>query len=283
MMKFMLVTRRPDGGTLERFLYEWSILHVALMLTTPTVTRVFKRYVQHYGLWDVPEEDLLYPRAHEGWETMADHWVETYADLVESVTAPDYVERMQPHRFSSSSFIIMLADSATLFERPDFKSGGTKLVQLHKKAAGLSQADFDARFRDSRGPAMVAALKSHGLRKYVQNTPADLDPATFRGTLFERGSIGLYAGMEEIWLDGSADLKAIHADKPAMAAIRDSEKGLFEPGGSFSMIMLERVAFDFCTAEKHRPAAIHDPGSLEAALRAQEAIYKEALARQDPP
>src|SRR5262245_36620210 len=282
MMKFLLVSKRPDGGTLDRMFYEWAIIHVALMLTTPTVTRVFKRYVQHYGIWDVPESQLLYPRAPERWESMADHWVETYDDLVASVSSPDYVTRMQPHRFSSSEFVIMLGSSETIFEPPDFKSGGTKLILWHRKADGLSQEAFNTAFRERRGPVVAETLKKYGLRKYVQTVQLPLDPATFKGSLFERGSVGRYAGMEEIWLENTDDLGRLAADKNATAAIHATDAGLFAPGASFSIVMLERVAFDFVTKEKHRIAAVQDSASLEHALFAQEAIYKEALKRQTP-
>jgi hypothetical protein len=282
MMKFILVSRRPDGGTLDRTFYEWAVIHVALMLTTPTVTRVFKRYVQHYGIWDVPESQMLYPRAPERWETLADHWVETYDDLVASVTAPDYVTRMQPHRFTSSEFIIMLGESKTIYEKPDFKSGGTKLILWHRKADGLSQDAFNKAFHERRGPVVAETLKKFGLRKYVQTVPVGLDPALFKGTLFERGSVGRYAAIEEIWLESSDDLARLAADKAATAAIHATDAGLFAPGESFSLFMLERVAFDFVTKEKHRMASVQDAGSLEHALFAQEAIYKDALKRQTP-
>lgn len=282
MMKFILVSKRPDGGTLDRTFYEWAVIHVALMLTTPTVTRVFKRYVQHYGIWDVPDSQLLYPRAPERWETMADHWVETYDDLVASVSSPDYVTRMQPHKFTSSEFVIMLGSSETIFERPDFKSGGTKLVLWHRKADGLSQEEFNKRFHERRGPVVADALKKYGLRKYVQTVPLPLDPATFKGSLFERGSVGRYAGMEEIWLDSADDLARLAADKAAVNAIHATDAGLFAPGESFSILLLERVTFDFVTKEKHQLAAVQDPGSLEHALYGQESIYKEALKHQTP-
>jgi hypothetical protein len=281
MMKFLLVSRRPDGGSLDRMFYEWAVIHVALMLTTPIVTKVFRRYVQHYGLWDVPDGQLLYPRSPERWEMMADHWVDSYDDLLLSVKSPDYVERMQPHRFSSSSFIIMLGLPTVAYQRPDFRSGGHKLVQFHKKADGLSQDEFNRRFKEERGPAFVRALEGKGLRKYEQSVPADLDPKLFKGSLFERGSIGLYAGLEEVWIDSPDDLKRIQADTAAMQGVRGSE-AIFAPGGSFSMIMLERVGFDSVTAEKKPLAAIRNPDSLEASLFQWEKVYQEALRHQQP-
>lgn len=277
MMKFVIVSKRPDGGSYERLLYEWSVIHVALMLTTPTVPRVFKRYVQHYGLWDIPDSQLLYPRSPERWETMADHWFETFDDLVQSVAAPDYLARMTGHTFSSRSFVIMVGTSTTAFDRDDFLSGGIKLIQWHKRRDGLSAADFNRRFAAERGPALAAALKPHGLRRYVQTVPVTLDPTFFKGTLFDRAEVATYAGLEEIWLEDASNLAAIRTDAAALKAAEDSGADLFAPGESFSMVMLERVAFDFVTKERHRAAAVLDPGSLESTLLASEAIYREAL------
>jgi hypothetical protein len=280
MMKFIIVSKHADGGSYERMLYEWSVIHVALMLTTPTVTRVFKRYVQHYGLWDIPDGDLVYPRSPAGWETMAEHWIETFDDLVQSVTAPDYVARMHGHRFSSNEFIIMVGASTTIFDRDDFRSGGIKLLQWHKRREGLSREDFNRRLAAERGPALAAALKPHGLRRYVQTVPVDLDPTTFKGTFFDRAAVGTYAALEEIWLEDAKNLAAIRKDAAAVKAIQDSGADLFQPGESFSIVVLERVAFDFVTKERHRMAAVQDPGSLEASLYGSEAIYREALKHQ---
>ncbi len=48
MMKFMLAARRKPDETQEQYFYEWGIIHVALMITTPLIA-AFKRYVQHYS------------------------------------------------------------------------------------------------------------------------------------------------------------------------------------------------------------------------------------------
>src|ERR1039458_7189897 len=99
MLKFTLASRHMDEGTRERFFYEWSIIHVSLMLTSPSVMQLFKRYVQHFNIDGVSGDMLVYRFAKEQWESFAEHWVETYQDVIDSVHNPDYIARMQPHKF----------------------------------------------------------------------------------------------------------------------------------------------------------------------------------------
>ena len=48
MLKFMLASRSKPEHTKERYYFEWGIIHVALMVTTPTVVSTFRRYAQHF-------------------------------------------------------------------------------------------------------------------------------------------------------------------------------------------------------------------------------------------
>jgi hypothetical protein len=61
MMKFTLASRHKDDGTRERVFYEGSIIHVALMLTSPSVMKLFRRYVQHYNVLGVTNDMLVQP------------------------------------------------------------------------------------------------------------------------------------------------------------------------------------------------------------------------------
>jgi hypothetical protein len=61
MMKFTLASRHKDDGTRERFFYEWSIIHVGLMLTSPSVMKLFRRYVQHCNIAGVTNDVLVHP------------------------------------------------------------------------------------------------------------------------------------------------------------------------------------------------------------------------------
>lgn len=271
MYKFTLASRHMDEGTRERFFYEWSILHVSLMLTTPSVMQLFKRYVQHFDIPEVSEGMLVYPLSPERWESFAEHWVEGYQDVIDSVHNRDYVERMQPHRFGSHRFITSVSNFETICERDDFRSGGVKLIHFLKKDPAITQCEFTERLHTVRAPKLREAICNRGMvRKYVLNTAIDIDPAIFNGTLFEYGSIGLYAGIEEFWFDGLDGIALLRKDPRALEAIRSSESGLIDAGGSAAMVVNERVVWDFVTPGELSPSpSISNAASLEAAIDRQ--------------
>jgi hypothetical protein len=272
MLKFTLASRHMDEGTRERFFYEWSIIHVSLMITTPSVMQLFKRYVQHFNIPDVTNEMLFYPLSPEHWESFAEHLVENHEAVVASVHNRDYVERMQGHRFGSHRFITSLSNFKTIYQREGSQSGGMKLIHFLKKAPGLTQQEFNEKLTSVRAARLAKDLSSNGLvRKYVVNTLVDIDPAVFKGSLFEFGSIGLYAGIEEFWLDGDPEkLVKFRKDQNVLDAIRSTEPGLIDAAGSISMVVKERVVWDFVTpGEKCPAAAISNPDSLEATIDRQ--------------
>jgi hypothetical protein len=45
----------------ERFSCEWSTIHVAQMLTSRSVMKLFRRYVQHYNLLGVTSDMPVHP------------------------------------------------------------------------------------------------------------------------------------------------------------------------------------------------------------------------------
>jgi len=271
MYKFTLASRHMDEGTRERFFYEWSILHVSLMLTTPSVMQLFKRYVQHFDIPEISEGMLVYPLSPERWESFAEHWVEGYQGVVDSVHNRDYVERMQPHRFGSHRFITSVSNFETIYERDDFHSGGVKLIHFLKKEPAITQNEFNERLHSVRAPKLREAICDRGMvRKYVQNTAIDIDPAIFKGTLFEYGSIGLYAGIEEFWFDDLDGVALLRKDPKALEAMRSSESGLIDAGGSAAMVVNERVVWDFVTPGELSPSpSISNAASLEAAIDRQ--------------
>ncbi|HTR27156.1 MAG TPA: hypothetical protein VMI10_24505 [Terriglobales bacterium] len=272
MLKFTLASRHADGGTRERFFYEWSIMHVALMLTTPSVMKLFKRYVQHFNIPEVTDEVLFYPLSSEKWESFAEHIVDSHEAVVASVHNRDYVERMQAHKFGSHRFITSLSNFRTVYEREGFASGGVKLIHFLKRAAGVTQQAFNEMLCSFRAPGLARDVCGTGLvRKYVVNTLVDLDPAVFKGTLFEFGSIGMYAGIEEFWIDGDlGKLAELRRCQKALDAIRSTEAELIDASGSISMVVKERVVWDFVTPNGKFPApAISNPDSLEATIDRQ--------------
>jgi hypothetical protein len=241
------------------------------MLTTPSVMRLFKRYVQHFNIADVTDDMLFYPLSPEKWESFAEHWVDSYQSVIDSVHNREYVGRMQPHRFGSHRFITSVSNFETIYQREDFRSGGVKLIHFLKKSAGTHQAEFNQRLRSARAPRLMEDICCKGfVRKYVQNALIDIDPAIFKGSLFEFGSIGLYAGIEEFWFDDLDHVARLRTDPRALDAIRSTESGLIDADGSISMVVNERVVWDFVTTAELSPRpAILTPDSLEAAIDRQ--------------
>lgn len=271
-LKFILCARRKREDTQERYFYEWGNIHVSLMLTTPEVMAIFKRYAQHYVVAGVSDDMLVFPRSPMEWDNMADHWLAGYEDLLLSVTAQSYVQRMQPHAFGDKAFHLALTRGKTLFRRPGFQSGGgVKLIHWFKKRQDVSVEDFSRQWRNVYAPAFLdTAGGGRLIRKYVQNRAVGLDPAMFQGTLFAHGDVGEFAGIEEIWFDDLEALAQVARNPTIADTVRNGTAGFVDPNGSFSMVTTERVVYDFVTpGEISPPPAILNPDSLEARAVAQ--------------
>jgi EthD domain len=271
MMKFILAARRKPQDTQERYFYEWGIIHVALMITTPSVMRSFKRYAQHYSVQGVLSDSLIYPLSPMAWDNMADHWVADLESLVLPFKSADYCERMQPHSFGDSNFALELTSTYPIYEAPNFKSGGIKLVHFLKRRADVSQQDFVNRWRTDYAPVVLKHMQRLGVvRKYQQNPQLSLDPAIFKGTLFERGGVGHYGGIEEIWLNSLRDLTVLRNDPDVYPKIRSAASEIVAAEGTFSMVTTERVIYDYSVAGKESPPpAVLRSGSLEGLIDAQ--------------
>lgn len=271
MMKFMLAARRKPEDTQERYFYEWSIIHVALMITNPSTQRAFKRYAQHYTINGVSPDLLWHPFSPMAWDNMADHWLVGLEDLGASVHSADYVYRMQPHKFGDSNFAVELTNGRVAYEAPGFENGGVKLIHFLKKHPELSHEEFLRRWEGEHAATVIDALKPLGiLRKYVQNARLPLDPAVFKGTLFEAGGVGQHAGVEEFWFGSLANLERLRADAKAWDRIVASDRRLTAESGSFAMVTTERVVFDYATPGRETPKpAVLTPGTLEALIDAQ--------------
>jgi hypothetical protein len=271
MMKFILAARKKPEDTQERYFYEWSIIHVALMITNPSTQRAFRRYAQHYSISGVSNELLWFPLSPMAWDNMADHWLETLEDLVNSVRGRDYVERMQPHKFGDSAFVVELAGDRVIHEQPDFQNGGVKLIHFLRKPAEMSFEEFDRKWEREHARALVDELGKLGLlRKYVQSPRLELDSTHLKGTLFEAGKVGTHAGVEEIWFNGLDDLARLRGSTGAWERLRKSYATLTAAEGSFSMVTTERVVFDYVTPGRQTPKpAVLTPGTLEALIDAQ--------------
>jgi hypothetical protein len=268
VLKFILAARRKPGQTQERYFFEWGIIHVALMVTTPTVMSTFRRYAQHFSVAGVTNGMLFFPLSDMAWDNMADHWLETVEDLVLPFRSNDYPNRMQPHNFGDSAFVLELMTGEQLYAAEGFYAGGVKLVHFLHKRADIGAAEFDARWRDHATKLLDAGAAGGPVRKYVQNRETSADPRHFKGTLFELGHVNEFAGIEEIWFRTVDDVASLCRGSRRQALL--DSYSTFADDQSFSMVTTERVVFDFITPGHVSPQpAVLVPGSLEGAVDAQ--------------
>ncbi len=273
MINFIIAARRKPEDTQERYFYEWGIIHVTLMITTPQVMQLFRRYVQHYSVGGISNDMLVYPLSGMAWDNMAEHVVESLDDFVASTRVPDYVARMQPHKFGDSNFVLMLAKPETIFEEDGFKRGrgGVKLIHFLKCRRGVSLEQFNAAWSGSHVRAIKRMNDSDPLiRAYVQQRKLQIPSGNFSGSLFAQGDAEGYSGVEEFWLRSVEDLGRLGRSRDWRASLLASEAEFIDPDGTFSMVTTERVVYDYTLEEGGSPrAAVLDPASLEAAIFAQ--------------
>jgi EthD domain len=263
MLKFMLAARRRPDTPQQRYFYEWGIIHVSLMLQTPTVMDSFRRYVQHYSVSGIDNDVLIHPLSPMAWDNMADHVVDDYEAIGIPFKDQDYPNRMQPHKFGDDAFAVELLDWETLYEEPDFYAGGVKLIHWLRKRPELSHEEFNARWRQ-HGRTLIEATPAGLVRKLVIDKHVPMDPAVFKGTLFEFGNVGHYAGVEEIWFRSVDDLATLRRDPTLYKTLRSSYEDFVDAEDTFAMVTTERVVYDFITPGHISPkASVLTPGTLE--------------------
>jgi hypothetical protein len=108
------------------------------------------------------------------------------------------------------------------------------------------------------------------LRKYQHNPQLSLNPEIFKGTLFERGGVGHYGGIEEMWLNSLHDLERLRNDANAYPEMRSAGAKFVADEGTFSMVTTERVIYDYSVAGQESPLpAVLRSGTLESQIDAQ--------------
>jgi len=263
MLKFMLAAQRRPDTTQERYFYEWGIIHVSLMLQTPTVMDSFRRYVQHYSVSGVDNDMLIFPLSPMNWDNMADHVVDDYEAIGIPFKDQDYPNRMQPHKFGSDNFAVELLDWETLYAEKGFYAGGVKLIHWLRKRPELSHEEFNAKWRE-HSKMMVQMAPKGLIRKLVIDKHVPMDPAVFKGTLFEFGNVGHYAGVEEIWFRSVEDAAKLRKDPELHRNLQASYQEFVADDDTFSMVTTERVVYDFITPGHISPkASVLIPGTLE--------------------
>ena len=230
--------------------------------------RAFKRYAQHFTVNGVDGGELLYPLSDMAWDNFADHWLERPEDNLVPFESDDYMQRMHPHNFGDSNFVIEYLTETLRDDASGFEPGGVKLIHVVRSRPGLSLEEFAAAWRGRHAAALLAAGATRPGR-LVQNIHAEVDRETFKGTLFELAGVGGYAGIEELWFDDLDALLRFTQDPGVRAAVLSDDPPV-SAAGSFSMVVTERVVYDYTLGDGSSPApAVLDPESLEARVDAQ--------------
>jgi EthD domain len=241
-VKFVLANRRKDGMTLEEFHYEWGVVHVAIMVTSPGATERIRRYVQGFSLQDVfPDVTLAYPYSPEGWDGFASLAFETLGEFLTSVQPR---RRGPSHDFSHPSMVVdVTAEETVMFDEFEAAEQDTvKLVHFLRPAGGVSRERFADGWLDGYAAAVAEAARG-GARKYVLSPPVPLEASPFEGSPYGAGAFGTYWGIEELFFAGREDFVAFAADPQARELIRKAGDGLVDTGGSFSMVVTDRLRF----------------------------------------
>nr|AIU93539.1 hypothetical protein LRS1606.105 [Rhodococcus sp. NS1] len=273
MITFWLFSRpRPDMSQ-EQFDYEWGVIHTSLMVTTPSVMRNFKRYIQHRRIAQAPREvATLVPSSPEDWYSASAHDLEDFTQLRDDIFGgPEYPRRMFGHKFGDTAFVIELTSPDVVHEESAFErsKGGVKLINVLKRKEGITQEQFTRAWREGYADRFLEAASNSGVvvQRYVQNTQLPLEAETFAGTLFEAGGVQNYAGIEEIWVDDLDSLQALGTDL-CRSALNAALGEFVDIAASFSLVAVERVVWDQ-TLGSPKPSIL-DPNSFEARMVAAE-------------
>ena len=78
---------------------------------------------------------LLYPLSEMAWDNFADHWLDKPEDNLVPFESDDYMQRMHPHNFGDSNFVIEYLREALRDEAPGFEPGGVKLDPRRQEPA----------------------------------------------------------------------------------------------------------------------------------------------------
>ena len=166
----------------------------------------------------VDADRLLYPLSEMAWDNFADHWLDKPEDNLVPFASDDYMQRMHPHSFGDSNFVIEYAQEAFRDETPGFAGGGVKIVHVVRSRPGLTPQEFAAAWREQHAGALLTAGATRpGM--VVQNLHAEVDRYDFAGTLFELAGVGGYAGVEELWFDDLDALLRFTEDEAVRGAV----------------------------------------------------------------
>jgi NAD(P)-dependent dehydrogenase (short-subunit alcohol dehydrogenase family) len=120
-----------------------------------------------------------------------------------------------------------------------------KLVHFLRRAPGVGREQFASIWRGEYAAAVTDATRdAKGLvRKYVQNPTLGLEGSVFEGSAYAQGVFGSYGGIEEFFFASRADFDAFTQDAGTRELLRERGAGIVDAGGSFSMVVTDRLRF----------------------------------------
>ena len=139
-------------------------------------------------------------------------------------------------------------------------AGGVKVVNHIKARPGVGHEEFADWWRREYAPVLLDAAGGR-IHRYVQNPSVPGDPAFFKGSLFELGNTGTYAGVEELYFDDLAEMSAVGREIGDL--MRATASSMVEVDGCFGLVVVERVVFDFTGDRSRLAPAVRTEGSVE--------------------
>jgi hypothetical protein len=266
VINFWLASRPKPGADRDLFDYEWGILHVSLMLSTPSVMAGFIKYAQHRTPDGLPEEAYPYGPHEKEWYAMSNHVLPDLGALERIFGGQDYPRRMTPHSFGDKEFTIELTRVAAdhSFGRTLAPGVGVKVVNFLAAARGVDQTVFEQRAEAYTSAIVRLGDDGQDLRRYVLNLQLPLDASMFTGTLFEVGGVQTYAAVEELWFPDIESALAFQTRRVQDQAATTAAEELIDGEQSFSMVVVERVVWDYSVAGAPPRPAVESATSVEA-------------------
>ncbi|MFD1470061.1 EthD domain-containing protein [Hymenobacter caeli] len=241
MIKQMVAVRRRPGQTHQECLDYVEHVHGDIARQGPPGV---SRYVQSH-VFDAAFGTKTDPAYQQNFGR--DFVTELYFDSPQAMKAngeSDYVKnvvRPDGRNFNDfPSVILNLLTVETELPVPSPGAGQVKVLHYLKKAEGISDDDFHARWAAAHAAVLAAEPAVAGaLRRYVQSRALPLPgPATQH---FGAGASLSYEGIASLWLDDEAALPHFRAYEAALMQQAGGEAPLIDFSQSFFLYTREKI------------------------------------------
>ena len=178
------------------------------------------------------------------------------------------MQRMHPHNFGDSNFVIEYARETFRDEEPGFEPGGVKLVHVVRSRPDLPADEFAVAWREQHA-ALCSRPAPRARAGWCRTSTPRSTERTSRARSSSWPASAATPASRSCGSTTSSALLRFTEDEAVRAAVL-GEASCVDPVGSFAMVVTERVVYDYTLgAESSPPPAVLDPESLEAAVDAQ--------------